>query len=97
MSDAKAQATPEAAQATDSQPAEGHEGHGHGKKLLPLALGALGIVYGDIGTSPLYAVAECFSKDKFGVTRERIRQIEAKAVRKLQAPARSEELSGFLD
>ena len=33
----------------------------------------------------------------FKVTRERIRQIEAKAVRKLQAPARSEELSGFLD
>ena len=33
----------------------------------------------------------------FKVTRERIRQIEAKAVRKLQAPARSEEHSGFLD
>ncbi len=33
----------------------------------------------------------------FKVTRERIRQIEAKAVRKLQAPARSEELSGFVD
>jgi len=27
---------------------------------LFLALGALGIVYGDIGTSPLYAVRECF-------------------------------------
>ncbi|MCY1040487.1 potassium transporter Kup [Corallococcus sp. bb12-1] len=26
-----------------------------------LALGALGIVYGDIGTSPLYALRECFS------------------------------------
>ncbi|MGZ3650313.1 MAG: KUP/HAK/KT family potassium transporter, partial [Bdellovibrionota bacterium] len=25
-----------------------------------LALGALGIVYGDIGTSPLYAIRECF-------------------------------------
>ena len=25
-----------------------------------LALGALGIVYGDIGTSPLYALRECF-------------------------------------
>ena len=33
----------------------------------------------------------------FKVTRERIRQIEAKAVRKLQAPARSEELSGLID
>jgi KUP system potassium uptake protein len=29
-------------------------------KLLPLALGALGVVYGDIGTSPLYAMRECF-------------------------------------
>jgi len=29
------------------------------KKLL-LALGALGVVYGDIGTSPLYTVKECF-------------------------------------
>ena len=28
--------------------------------LLPLALGALGVVYGDIGTSPLYAIRECF-------------------------------------
>jgi RNA polymerase primary sigma factor len=33
----------------------------------------------------------------FKVTRERIRQIEAKAVRKLQQPSRCQELSGFLD
>ncbi len=33
----------------------------HGKRRrLPLALTALGIVYGDIGTSPLYALRECF-------------------------------------
>ena len=30
------------------------------KKLILLSLGALGIVYGDIGTSPLYALRECF-------------------------------------
>lgn len=30
------------------------------KALRLLALGALGVVYGDIGTSPLYAVRECF-------------------------------------
>lgn len=30
-------------------------------KQLGLALGALGIVYGDIGTSPLYALRECFA------------------------------------
>ena len=29
-------------------------------RLLPLTLTALGVVYGDIGTSPLYAVRECF-------------------------------------
>jgi len=33
----------------------------------------------------------------FSVTRERVRQIEAKAVRKLQHPSRSRKLSGFLD
>lgn len=31
-----------------------------GKRLVSLALLALGIVYGDIGTSPLYALRECF-------------------------------------
>jgi len=35
--------------------------HQHGKRdLLGLSLGALGIVYGDIGTSPLYSLRECF-------------------------------------
>ena len=33
-----------------------------GRRLAGLTLGALGIVYGDIGTSPLYAVKECFAK-----------------------------------
>jgi KUP system potassium uptake protein len=30
------------------------------RKLLPLTLTAIGVVYGDIGTSPLYALRECF-------------------------------------
>ncbi|HEX2834091.1 MAG TPA: potassium transporter Kup [Thermoanaerobaculia bacterium] len=30
--------------------------------FLTLSLGALGVVYGDIGTSPLYALEECFMK-----------------------------------
>jgi KUP system potassium uptake protein len=33
----------------------------HAPRLAWLVLGALGVVYGDIGTSPLYAVKECFS------------------------------------
>ena len=32
----------------------------HNSRLLPLTLTALGVVYGDIGTSPLYAMKECF-------------------------------------
>ena len=40
---------------------DGHREHGHGTAGLgALALGALGIVYGDIGTSPLYALRETF-------------------------------------
>ncbi len=42
--------------------------HGTGnrdkKQLAWLSLGALGVVYGDIGTSPLYAMKECLS---FGI------------------------------
>ena len=34
---------------------------------------------------------------QFGVTRERIRQIEAKALRKLRHPSRSEHMRSFLD
>lgn len=32
-----------------------------GRDLARLSLGALGVVYGDIGTSPLYAIKECFA------------------------------------
>jgi KUP system potassium uptake protein len=32
----------------------------HTRAVLPLAVAAAGIVYGDIGTSPLYALRECF-------------------------------------
>ena len=34
-----------------------HEGH---SSILAVTLTALGVVYGDIGTSPLYALRECF-------------------------------------
>ncbi len=34
---------------------------------------------------------------KFGVTRERIRQIEAKALRKLRHPSRSRKLRDYLE
>src|SRR5262249_12633273 len=33
-------------------------------ELVKLAVGALGVVYGDIGTSPLYSVRACFGEHK---------------------------------
>jgi len=47
-------------------PERGHEGHAG--RLVPLAFGALGIVYGDIGTSPLYAFRESFEHADLSVT-----------------------------
>uniref|UniRef100_UPI0035CAE310 potassium transporter Kup n=1 Tax=uncultured Sphingomonas sp. TaxID=158754 RepID=UPI0035CAE310 len=49
--------------ARDSVPDIGEEGgHHHGKDgLAKLALGAIGIVFGDIGTSPIYAFRETFA------------------------------------
>ncbi len=48
-------------------PANGANPEGDGKRrLLILSLSALGVVYGDIGTSPLYAVRECFHGE-FGI------------------------------
>jgi KUP system potassium uptake protein len=42
---------------TDTQ---AHGGEPRGRYLFKLSLGALGVVYGDIGTSPLYSLRECF-------------------------------------
>ena len=47
---------------TPPAPAPNGAAHGpaHGARFSALTLGALGVVYGDIGTSPLYALRECF-------------------------------------
>lgn len=37
------------------------------RRLATLVIAALGVVYGDIGTSPLYALKECFDVTKHGV------------------------------
>jgi KUP system potassium uptake protein len=53
-----------AASRSDATGSVAHHGHGHPrsrKEVAWLSLGALGVVYGDIGTSPLYAMKECFS------------------------------------
>jgi KUP system potassium uptake protein len=40
----------------------GKAGHGPGsKQMAPLVIGAMGVVFGDIGTSPLYTLRQCFS------------------------------------
>ncbi|HMJ16863.1 MAG TPA: potassium transporter Kup, partial [Gemmatimonadaceae bacterium] len=41
--------------------------HPSGLRLAKLTVLALGVVYGDIGTSPLYALRECF-KPEYGLT-----------------------------
>jgi len=40
----------------DGEPAAAHEHGSHHGSLRMLALGAIGVVFGDIGTSPLYAI-----------------------------------------
>jgi KUP system potassium uptake protein len=51
--EAKSQGTPEAPDTGPILPPRG-------RQLALLSVGALGVVYGDIGTSPLYALRECF-------------------------------------
>ncbi|MBK5264064.1 MAG: potassium transporter Kup [Alphaproteobacteria bacterium] len=60
MADVPSEATA-ATQAGDSlRMASGDHGH-NDKAVLKLAVGAIGIVFGDIGTSPLYAFRETFA------------------------------------
>jgi KUP system potassium uptake protein len=56
-----------AASAAAEPPPRPHvESHPTGRRLAILSLTALGVVYGDIGTSPLYAIKECF-KPEYGL------------------------------
>ncbi|MBI3567794.1 MAG: potassium transporter Kup [Gemmatimonadetes bacterium] len=62
-------APPDAAQIAPAESTlHGHvEANPTGRRLGVLALTALGVVYGDIGTSPLYAFRECF-KPEYGIS-----------------------------
>jgi KUP system potassium uptake protein len=55
--------------------AGGHLGHQAG--TMALALGALGIVYGDLGTSPLYSIREAFENHHHRLPVERVNVLGA--------------------
>ncbi len=61
QANAQAQVPPEAGAPAARRPEPGRAPPPSGRALAALALGALGVVYGDIGTSPLYALRECFT------------------------------------
>jgi KUP system potassium uptake protein len=44
-------------------PTNSHAASPHGRHLWALSVGALGVVFGDIGTSPLYALRVCFDRE----------------------------------
>ena len=69
-----------------SEHANGEEGEG-GERILSVRFG--------LGTNKDHTLEEVGLQ--FSVTRERIRQIEAKALRKLRHPSRSRILRSFLD
>ena len=48
-------------EAEGAAPQDSSQEHAHGGSLTKLAVGAIGIVFGDIGTSPIYAFRETFA------------------------------------
>jgi KUP system potassium uptake protein len=60
------------AQASPAKPPR-HADHSPKGNLAPLTLAALGVVFGDIGTSPLYTIGACVNADKgIAMTRENV-------------------------
>ncbi|MDB4953733.1 MAG: Kup system potassium uptake protein, partial [Myxococcales bacterium] len=67
MTETATRSDPTQSRGTSSHPSRGH-GPRSKKELAWLSLGALGVVYGDIGTSPLYAMRECLTNSTEHVT-----------------------------
>jgi len=53
----------------------GKDAHGGGQRLGLLTLAALGVVFGDIGTSPLYAFREAFAVGNLDVTEAAVKGV----------------------
>ncbi len=71
--------SPSGEQADAAEPA--HHPHSHARTgIWVLTLGALGVVYGDIGTSPLYAVRESLAAGGRPVTEARVLGVGSLAV-----------------
>ena len=52
-----------------------------GKQMAPLVIGAIGVVFGDIGTSPLYTLHQCFSGQTAAQTASSLRRFSPTALR----------------
>jgi KUP system potassium uptake protein len=61
-SEASGVPAPNSAASCDVPPQAGHDPKGH--SFIALALGAVGVVFGDIGTSPLYAMREALAHSR---------------------------------
>ena len=64
----QASGAPTSAEADAANESAGHQSHGH--SFWALALGAVGVVFGDIGTSPLYAMREALAHARSGTSTE---------------------------
>jgi KUP system potassium uptake protein len=48
--------------------------------LIPLVIGALGVVYGDLGTSPLYSIREAFEGESHQLAVDRVNVLGAVSI-----------------
>ncbi len=65
--------TEQGSEGVDAADADHQDRTPHGRRLFTLSLAALGVVYGDIGTCPLYALRECFhGPHAIAATRENV-------------------------
>ena len=62
------------------EPAVPVSGHALPSGLVPLVVGALGVVYGDLGTSPLYSIREAFEGESHRLAVDRVNVMGAVSI-----------------